>query len=244
MRYDVPYSWYYVPIKRYAASMTTSTRTRLVDAAFALFEEHGFTETTVDEITARAGTGRTTFFRHFRGKEDVVFPDHDLLLLRVEARLTTATETTRDVALREAARIVLDHYLDEGPTARARYRLTRTVPTLRDREDASTQRYLRLFREQIAAWVGDEPEGPLRAELLAAAVITAHNHVLRRWLREESEDVDTEFDAALTRALAGTPPSAPPSTGAPSTVVVHTAATDVDQVLREVRAALEHRGLG
>ncbi|KRF19119.1 hypothetical protein ASG90_02630 [Nocardioides sp. Soil797] len=214
--------------------MPTSTRARLVDAAFSLFEEHGFTETTVDEITARAGTGRTTFFRHFRGKEDVVFPDHDLLLPRVEARLATATATTRDVALREAARIVLDHYLEEGATARARYRLTRTVPALRDREDASAQRYLRLFRQQISTWMRDEPDGHLRAELLAAAVITAHNHVLRRWLREETDDVDAAFDTALTRALAETPPSAPVT----STVVVHTGNPDVEQVLREVRAAL------
>ncbi|QIX25927.1 TetR family transcriptional regulator [Nocardioides sp. JQ2195] len=214
--------------------MPTSTRARLVDAAFALFEEQGFHETTVEEITARAGTGRTTFFRHFRGKEDVVFPDHDLLLPRVEARLATATGTTREVALREAARIVLDHYLEEGATARARYRLTRTVSSLRDREDASAQRYLRLFRQQISTWIGDEPDGALRAELLAAAVITAHNHVLRRWLREETDDVDAAFDAALARALSGTSPTRAVS----STVVVHTGSPDVEQVLREVRRAL------
>lgn len=212
-----------------------STRTRLVDAAFSLFEERGFAETTVEEITSRAGTGRTTFFRHFRSKEDVVFPDHDLLLPRVEARLATAGETSRDVALREAAQIVLDHYLDEGATARARYRLTRTVPTLRDREDASTQRYLRLFRAQIGRWFSGEPDGELRAELLAAAVITAHNHVLRRWLREESDDVDDEFDAAMTRALSPVTSSA----SAPSTVVVHTTSTDTERVLREVRVALQ-----
>lgn len=218
--------------------MPTSTRTRLVDAAFSLFEEKGFTETTVEEITARAGTGRTTFFRHFRAKEDVVFPDHELLLPRVEARLATATVTTRDVALREAARIVLDHYLEEGATARARYRLTRTVPALRDREDASAQRYLRLFRQQIGTWVGDEPDGDLHAELLAAAVITAHNHVLRRWLREETDDVDGAFDLALTRALAGTGARAGRSPAPGTTVVVHTDSTDVDRVIRDVREAL------
>lgn len=215
-------------------AMPTSTRTRLVDAAFSLFEEHGFSETTVEEITARAGTGRTTFFRHFRGKEDVVFPDHDLLLPRVEARLATATQGTRDIALREAARVVLDHYLEEGATARARYRLTRTVPALRDREDASAQRYLRLFRKQISTWIGDEPDGALRAELLAAAVITAHNHVLRRWLREEIDDVDAAFDAALTRAVAD-PTRSPAEV---TTVVVRTDSTEVDLVLREVREAL------
>lgn len=216
--------------------MATSTRARLVDAAFALFEEQGFHETTVEDITARAGTGRTTFFRHFPAKEDVVFPDHDALLLRVDARLATATPTTRDAALREAARIVLDHYLAEGETARARYRLTRTVPALRDRESASVQRYLRLFRTHTREWLADDADGDLRAELLAAAVITAHNHVLREWLRGEGDDVDAALDSALSLALIGW--SAPAGEGEPMTVVVRTSGHDVEQVIRDIRDAL------
>lgn len=218
--------------------MTTSsgTRARLVTAAFALFEEQGFHETTVEDIAARAGTGRTTFFRHFRGKEDVVFPDHDQLLARVDARLGTAAPGTREVALREAARIVLDHYLADGEAARARYRLTRAVPALRDRESASVQRYLRLFRTHTRTWLAGEPGGELRAEVLSAAVITAHNHVLRGWLRGEAGDVDEAFDAAISwvLSLAGAATDAGPVT----TVVVHRGPGDVEQVLREVRSAL------
>ncbi len=222
----------------------TTTRARLVSAAFALFEEQGFHETTVEDITARAGTGRTTFFRHFRGKEDVVFPDHEQLLARVDARLATATPETRDVALREAARIVLDHYLDDGESAQARYRLTRAVPALRDRESASVQRYLRLFRRHTRAWLADEPEGDLRAELLSSAVITAHNHVLRSWLRSETNDVSGEFHAAISQALAstGARPDAAPDARAATTVVVHSHGQDVEQIVRDVRAALTGDG--
>ncbi|WP_217709698.1 helix-turn-helix domain-containing protein [Amycolatopsis sp. Hca4] len=53
---------------------------RLTEAAFALFAERGYEQTTVDDITDRAGVGRTTFFRTFRTKEDVIFPDHEVLL--------------------------------------------------------------------------------------------------------------------------------------------------------------------
>jgi len=217
--------------------MPTTTRARLVAAAFDLFEEQGFHETTVEDITARAGTGRTTFFRYFPGKEDVVFPDHDRLLDQVDARLATATPATRDVALREAARIVLDHYLAEGEAARARYRLTRTVPALRDRESASVQRYLRLFRSHARGWLADQQDGDLRAELLAAAVITAHNHVLRLWLRGDIADAAPAIDAALSSALGGH--AGPPSDT--TTVVVRVTGHDVEQVVREVRAALTDR---
>jgi len=218
--------------------MGTSTRDRLVAAAFELFEEQGYDGTTVDEIAHRAGAGRSTFFRHFPGKEDVVFPNHDELLPLVDARLATATPNTRDVALREAARIVLDHYLAEGETARVRYRLTSTVAALRAREVASVHRYLRLFTRHLQEWFSDELDGALRAELLSAAVVTAHNHVLRRWLRGLSRDVTAEFDQALSRVLST------PSDGVPgrATTVVVTHASDVEQVLSEVRTALTRAG--
>lgn len=216
--------------------MPTTTRARLVAAAFDLFEEKGFHETTVEDIAARAGTGRTTFFRHFPAKEDAVFPDHDRLLGQVDARLSTATASTRDVALREAARIVLDHYLGEGDSARARYRLTRTVPALRDRESAVVQRYLHLFRSHIRGWLAGQPGGDLRAELLAAAVIAAHNHVLRLWLRGEIADPAEEIESALSSALSAA--SGPAET---TTVVIRTSGDDVEQVVRAVRAALSDR---
>ena len=212
--------------------MVPSTRDRLVTAAFELFDEQGYDGTTVDEIATRAGAGRTTFFRHFGGKEEVVFPDHDELLRLVEARLATATPATLDVGLREAARIVLDHYLDEGETARARYRLTSTVPALRSREVASVQRYQRLFAQHLQESYRDAADGPLRADLLGAAIVTAHNHVLRRWLRGLAQDVAAEFDAAMTQVLAPRPAQL-----AQTTVVV-TTASDVEQVLSEVRSAL------
>ena len=65
-------------------------RDRLREAAFSLFEERGYEQTTVDDITERAGLGRTTFFRNFRSKEDVIFPDHDRMLEQIEVRLAAS----------------------------------------------------------------------------------------------------------------------------------------------------------
>jgi hypothetical protein len=50
--------------------------------------------------------------------------------------------------------------------------------------------------------MGDPAEpAPLRAELMAAAVVAAHNHVLRRWLRGESPDPVAEVDLALRQVI-------------------------------------------
>jgi len=47
-------------------------RNAIWDAAIDLFFEKGFDETTVDEIAARAGTSRRSFFRHFESKNDLM----------------------------------------------------------------------------------------------------------------------------------------------------------------------------
>ncbi|WGX98431.1 TetR/AcrR family transcriptional regulator [Nocardioides sp. L-11A] len=218
--------------------MPATARDRLVAAAFELFESQGYDGTTVDDIAARAGTGRSTFFRHFPTKDDVVLPDHEALLRRIDQRLATASIAGQEVALREAAGIVLAHYLAEGETARTRYRLANSVPTIRDREIASVQRYVRLFGQHVHRWLDAEPDGPLRAELVASSVVIAHNHVLRQWLRGDVDDAAATqalVDRALEHALAVL--RGPAAEGTP-TIVITGGERDVEQVVREVRAAL------
>ena len=48
------------------------TRERIFRAALGLFAEHGFTATTVEQITEAADVGKGTFFNYFRNKEDVL----------------------------------------------------------------------------------------------------------------------------------------------------------------------------
>lgn len=228
---------------------TSNARDRMVAAAYELFEENGYDETTVDQIAERAGVGRTTFFRLLGSKEAAIFPEHDVLTARISARLAAATPRSREVAIFEAARSVLDHYLAEGDLARARYRLTRTVPALRAREIAGMQRYQQIFREHLTAWLGEE--NALLAEVGANAVVTAHNHVLRRWLRELTEEPHAEFEAAMEqltallgaalRKAAGAPAaSAVPGAGVPggSTVLVIASELTPEQAAAAVRAAL------
>lgn len=180
---------------------TPSVIERLTAAAFELFDERGYEHSTVDDIAERAGVGRTTFFRAFSSKEDVILPDHHVVLGAVRARLATSTQETALVAVSEGARLVLQHYLKEGDMARRRYKLTSNVPALRDREVASIQQYQRVFREFIHGWMGGDSTSGLRAELMANSVITAHNYVLRRWLRGLTEQPEAEFDAAMADVI-------------------------------------------
>lgn len=218
--------------------MAAAARERLVRAAFELFHRDGFEQTTVDEIAVRAGVGRSTFFRHFPTKESVVFPDHDAILAAVEARLRAGGPATIKIALVEAAQVVLDHYLSEGDVARERYRLTRTVPSLRDAEIAGQLRYQRLFRRHLQAWARpDQDRDDLRAEVLAGAVVTAHNHVLRAWLRGTATDPRNDLEAALSDLTARLWP-ATPERPTESQVVVLRTGRDLDQLLPDLERLL------
>ncbi len=215
---------------------------RLSEAAFALFEERGYDATTVEDIVERAGVGRTTFFRAFPTKEDVIFPDHAVVLGQVRARLATASQETSLVALSEAARLVLLHYLGEGDLARSRYRLTSSVPALRDRELTSRQHYERVFRDFLRQGTAQDHWVELRADLLAAAVVTAHNHVLRRWLRGLTGEPEAELDLAMTEVMTlyADPSLAPQPSAAASGASVFVVQTsgDLEDVVARVRQAL------
>lgn len=206
-----------------------TARAQLVAAAFELFAAQGYDATTVDDIAARAGVGRTTFFRTFRGKDEVVFPDHAGILASMQTHLDAEGDPL--LRAREAARAVLRHFLAEGEVAAARYRLTSTVPALRDRELASIATYQRVLGRFFLAQGGVEL---LEAELLASAWVTVHNHVLRRHLQGKTRTPEQELATALDDALARL--SAVPS--GPSRVVVFTTDRPVDSVLPRLRRLL------
>jgi AcrR family transcriptional regulator len=220
-----------------------AARDRLTEAALTLFDESGYEQTTVDDITGRAGLSRATFFRYYRSKEDVIFPDHDRLLEQVKDRLLNSSHSTALVAVSDAVRLVLLHYLEEGDLAHRRYALTSTVPALRDREIASVARYQRLFREFISDWMGDQSESAsLRAELMAASVVSAHNHVLRRWLRGESADPVREVDEALGQVIALFTAPAAPADGPGTTIAVFQSGQPVDALIPALRRLLDDSG--
>ena len=212
---------------------------RLVDAAFELFAERGYDHTTVDDIAERAGVGRTTFFRYYRSKDDVIFPGHDELIAAVRQRLATSSDSTAIVAVTDAVRLVLLRYIEEGERARLRYALTSKVAALRDREIASAARYQRLFREFIANWMGPSEHSALRAELMAAAVVAAHNHVLRRWLRGDATDPVGEIDLAMDQVVTLFSPAAQAADQGPgTTVLVFRSTRNVEDVAASVSRAI------
>ncbi|MCH0542443.1 TetR family transcriptional regulator [Streptomyces sp. MUM 203J] len=246
-----------------AAAQRLKMRRELAAAAMELFATKGYEATTVDEIAAAAGVARRTFFRHFRSKEEAIFPDHDDTLMRAEAVLNAAPahEHPLDTVCR-GIKEVMKMYAASPAVSVARYRLTREVPTLREREIASVARYERLFTRYLLSHFDerdhhDGNDDPLLAEVAASAVVTAHNHVLRRWLRAGGKgDVESQLDHAfaIVRKTFGTgigagrlagprvpSPAATAETAATGDVVVAVARADapLEEVMRTIERALK-----
>ena len=71
-----------------------NARERLAVAALELFAERGYENTTVIDIAQRAGLTKSTFFRHFQDKREVLFGDgtlNGLVAGAVAAAPATAT---------------------------------------------------------------------------------------------------------------------------------------------------------
>jgi AcrR family transcriptional regulator len=219
-----------------------AVRQALVSAALDLFLAKGYEETTVDEIAERAGVGRRTFFRYFPSKDDVVFPDHDERLAMVGAFLDAADPAAHPITVVcEAARLVLRMYVEDPAFAVRRYQLTRSVAPLRDREIATVSRYQHEFSGYLRRRLASTSDGALRAEVAAAAVVAAHNHVLRHWLRQgATSDVELSIDQAFHFVQDALDPVAAGERADGGDVVVTISRRDVPlwRVVRQIQDAL------
>ena len=168
-------------------------RTAVVRAALELFSAQGFDSTSVEQIARAAGISRSTFFRQFGGKDDVVFADHEELLEGLR-RYLNRTHSNPWNAVCDGSMMVFRAFAADPELARLRYQVVREVPTLRDREIVAVFRYERLFDEYLRRSLPDLD--PLDAVGFAALVTAVHNHVLRRLLRGSRTSA-----AALRRAL-------------------------------------------
>ncbi len=233
-------------------------RNALAVAALDLFVAQGYEATTVEDIVGVVGVGRRTFFRYFRSKEDVVFPDHDDRVAEVVRELETADPSEPPLSVvSRTAEIVLEMYLAEPEVSVKRFALTRQVPSLRDKEIASIDRYQRVFGrflrrrfldlDRDAGRDAAGVDGELRAAVAASAVVATHNHVLRTWLRRGGDfDARARLREALRHTvgrLTAEPGATEPSPESEQVVVgvvrttagpeqVHEA---VQQALRELR---------
>lgn len=210
--------------------------TGVVAAALELFSAQGFDQTSVEQIARAAGVSRSTFFRQFGGKEDVVFIDHEALLDELRHFLAEPHDDPW-AAVCEASERVFTHFARDPELARRRYEIVREVPVLRDREIVTVFRYERLFDEHLR----DSLPGiaPIDAVGFSALITAVHNHVLRQLLRGSRVPLSVLRDALDdVRRRYGVLPEAVTPADDDVVVAVFPRSMPVAEISRRVQAQL------
>jgi AcrR family transcriptional regulator len=176
-------------------------RAQVSEMAFELFIDRGYEETTIDDICAVAEISRSTFFRYFPSKEDVLL---DEIAVIGEQLLEALTERPDDespwLALRRAATPLVSHH-DTDPERRLKLiRLVTTTPVLIAHRHQKTASWQKLLRPEVARRLGVDPHDLTdpRPTTLIAAMLGCLDAATEAWA---AGDGAAPFAAVLDRAM-------------------------------------------
>jgi AcrR family transcriptional regulator len=176
-----------------------NARERLERAALALFVEHGYDATTVAEVADRAALSKSTFFRHFADKREVLFGGQDLLaaLFSDAIRAAPPSATTIDclaAALETAAVAFTPDRHDLAPQRRA---VIAANSELQERELLKRARFASAMAGALRLRAADDTTARLAAEMGVLAFSTAS----ARWAAPDNQQPFTEIARAALRDL-------------------------------------------
>jgi AcrR family transcriptional regulator len=136
-----------------------------MQAAFALYGERGFEQTTVAEIAERAGLTERTFFRHFADKREVLFAGAKELQ---ELLVSTVAEAPRSLAPIDAAAEGLEAigaFIQEGgDLARQRQAIIASSAELQERELIKLASLAAALADALRGRGVEDPAASLTAE--------------------------------------------------------------------------------
>ncbi len=172
------------------------TRTRIADAAMALFQARGFTAVTVDEIAEAADVSKPTFFNYFATKEDVVIAWQDKFALTLaEAVASRPAQETLPEAVEAAMADALIRAAT--PESAAITALIRATPALTARNQV---KYVNLEKALSEALLAREPDADLlEVKLLSMITIGALRVATDAWrIPDDAAGLDVQ---AFTRDI-------------------------------------------
>jgi AcrR family transcriptional regulator len=156
-----------------------NARGRLELAAWELFQERGYTQTTVEEIAARAGLTERTFFRYFIDKREVLFSGSRALQKAIVDAIGEAPPTSAPLEAVAAGLQAAAGVLQRGREfARTRQTLIAAHAELQERELIK----LRSLASAVAGALRRRGIAEPTASLTAEAGIAVFKVAFQRWV--------------------------------------------------------------
>jgi len=165
-------------------------REQIRQAALDLFDQRDFDSVTVDEIAERAEVSKSTLFRYFETKEDLVFANSrtygDTLLAAFAAR------PSEESVLR-SLRAALVSLVSGLQADRSRYlrgqRIVARSPSLVRRSIERQYEWEDALATALLPRLSNHDDAETRASVLAAAGLAVVRIATRRWISAEDDSL-------------------------------------------------------
>jgi mycofactocin system transcriptional regulator len=142
--------------------------------ALGLFAEHGYEQTTLDEIAAAVGVSRRTLFRYYESKPDIVWGDFALVIDALSGQLAAAPAGEGWFGALRGAIVACNRYdAAELDTLRIRMRLIGSVPALESHSLRRYEHWRGVVSEFVAERRGEHPDDLVPRLVSASALGTA-----------------------------------------------------------------------
>ena len=166
-----------------------------MQAAFELYGERGFEQTTVAEIAARAGLTERTFFRHFADKREVLFGGAGALQGLLVSTVAKAPEGLAPIEAAAAGIEAAGAFIQEGgELPRQRQAIIDGSAELQERELIKLASLAAALAEALRGRGVPEPAASLAAE----AGIAVFRIAFERWIEEtDGQDLPGLMRASL-----------------------------------------------
>jgi AcrR family transcriptional regulator len=150
-----------------------------------LFLQRRYDDIHVADIIEGAGVGRSTFYEHFRNKDEVLKRASSVLLAVLADAVTDAGDTTR-------IQDILEHFREFRTTSRATLNGPLALPLAQQLTDLVETRLLSMGREQKVCLV-------IPVRLVAQQVAQAQLALIRGWLEESDEVPSSTISLAILK---------------------------------------------
>jgi AcrR family transcriptional regulator len=167
----------------------------------ALFLKQGFDKTTVDQIAAEAGLSRTSFFRYFATKEEVVLGTLDELGHRVlDALVARPLHEPAWQSLHHALGLILEQASGLPDRGLSEARMLNETPALKAHQLGRQLLWQDLLVPEVKRRlaVADQEHDP-RPRAVVAAALACLNAAFDIWISSNGGlDLPTLFDQAMS----------------------------------------------
>lgn len=164
-------------------------RAQLIDVALDVFAEHGYAQTTMDDVAQRAAVSKPVLYQHFANKRDLFFTLIDYQLDALRDRITTAMQTVdpdSPTADEEVAYQAVHGVFEFTADPRGHYRLLQDTSMDNPEElDERHEHFLSELVEFVSPYILDNSIlDPVSSRFITRGIASSVLFLATRWAEE------------------------------------------------------------